>query len=54
MEDTRTSLLALGALVVVLAILIGSAILAPSFLALLATILAWANLTYLVGVTLMR
>lgn len=54
MEDTRVTLLALVGLLVVLTILIGSAVLAPAFLALLATILAWANLAYLVAVTLMR
>jgi hypothetical protein len=54
MEDMRVSLLAVGALVVALAIIASSAIFAPSVLVLLATIGAWANLTYLIGVTLMR
>ncbi|SMH58519.1 sugar tyrosine-protein kinase [Azospirillum agricola] len=54
MEDTRISLMAVGALLVALAIIIGSAVLAPSFLVVLATLGAWANLTYLVAVTLLR
>jgi len=53
-ENTRIALLSVGVLVVVLAILIGSAVFAPAFLALLATLLAWANLTYLVALTVMR
>ncbi len=54
MEDARVSLMALGALVVALAIIVGSVVLAPSVLVLLATLGAWANLTYLIAVTLMR
>lgn len=54
MEDTRVTLLALVGLLVALTIIVGSAVLAPSILVLLATLGAWANLTYLVVVTLMR
>ena len=54
MDDTRIALLSLGLLVVVLAIIIGSLVLVPSFTALLATLLAWANLAYLVGITFTR
>lgn len=54
MENLRINLAAVGLLVVVLAILIGSAVFAPAFLVLLATILAWANLSYLVVLTFMR
>lgn len=54
MENMRINLAAVGVLVVVLAVLIGSAIAAPAFLVLLATILAWANLTYLVYLSMQR
>ncbi len=54
MEDIRVTLLALVGLLVALTIIVGSAIFAPSVLVLLATLGAWTNLTYLIGVTLMR
>ncbi|MFP5516137.1 MAG: sugar tyrosine-protein kinase [Alphaproteobacteria bacterium] len=54
MDDTRIALLSVALLVVVLAIIIGSVIFVPSFTALLATLLAWANLAYLVGITIKR
>ncbi|MFC5304811.1 sugar tyrosine-protein kinase [Azospirillum picis] len=50
----RVTLMALGLLVVVLLVIVGSVVISPSFTALLATLLAWANLTYLVGITLKR
>ncbi|AIB11489.1 sugar tyrosine-protein kinase [Azospirillum brasilense] len=54
MEDTRVTLLALGLLVVALVVILGSVVLSPATLVLLATLGAWVNLTYLVVVTLMR
>ena len=54
MDDTRIALLSLGLLVAVLAVIIGSVVLVPSFTALLATLLAWENLAYLVGITIKR
>ncbi|WP_377810988.1 sugar tyrosine-protein kinase [Azospirillum sp. A29] len=54
MDDNRIALLSLALLVAVLAVIIGSVILVPSFTALLATLLAWANLAYLVGITFKR
>lgn len=54
MEDTRVTFLALGLLVVALVVILGSVILSPAITVLLATIGAWLNLTYLVGITLKR
>nr|WP_209874097.1 sugar tyrosine-protein kinase [Azospirillum soli] len=54
MEDTRVTLLALGLLVVALVVILGSVVLSPSTLVLLATLGAWINLTYLVAITLKR
>ncbi len=54
MEDTRVTLLAVGLLVVALVVILGSVLLAPATTVLLATVGAWLNLTYLVGITLKR
>ncbi|MGQ9367150.1 hypothetical protein [Azospirillum sp. A39] len=54
MEDTRVTLMALGLLVAVLAVLAGFVFAAPSALVLLATVGAWANLAWLLGVTIGR
>ncbi len=54
MEDNRVTLIALGLLVVALVVILGSVFLSPATLVLLATIGAWVNLTYLVGITLIR
>jgi len=54
MEDTRVTLLALGLLVVALVVILGSVVLSPSTLVLLATLGAWANLTFLVGLCIKR
>lgn len=54
MEDSRITLLALGLLVVALVVILGSIVLSPSILVLLATVGAWVNLAYLVGITIKR
>ncbi|WP_247872290.1 sugar tyrosine-protein kinase [Azospirillum sp. TSO35-2] len=46
--------MALGLLVVALLLIVGSVVVAPSITVILATLLAWLNLAYLVGVTLTR
>lgn len=54
MEDSRITLLALGLLVVALVVILGSVVLSPAITVLLATVGAWLNLAYLVGITIKR
>ncbi|AWK85309.1 sugar tyrosine-protein kinase [Azospirillum thermophilum] len=54
MEDSRITLLALGLLVVVLVVLIGSLVISPVVTVALVALGAWLNLGYLVAITLKR
>ncbi|WP_029008106.1 hypothetical protein [Azospirillum halopraeferens] len=54
MEDTRVTLQALALLLAVVVVLVGLVVASPSGLVLLATVGAWANLAWLLGVTIGR